>query len=158
MDDVFLINDIAPARLEAERSRVLELICSIVPAEYVFEVGSTAVEGVVGKQDLDFLVRVRSTEFESTRDRLDQLFTRNSAQISSQIYQGYLVSSDLDVAIQLTVENGPQDTFLQFLNLLRDSEVLREQYNQLKRSFNGQPMEQYRDAKRAFIEKAISND
>ena len=75
--------------------------------------------------------------------------------MSSEIYQGYRVESDMDVAIQLTIEGGPHDTFLEFLERLRSDANLRKRYNDLKRKFDGKPMDDYRTAKRQFIESAI---
>lgn len=157
MVEIFRINDVDADTLEIERRRVTALLQACVPAEQVHEVGSTAVQGVVGKGDLDFLVLVPSQDFKSTRFELDQRFPRNPQQLSNDIFQGYTVESDLDVAIQLTVEGGAHDDFLPFLDRLRASASLREKYNQLKQSFDGQPMNEYRDAKRAFIERALSD-
>lgn len=136
------------------------LITSIVNESRLYEVGSTAVDGVIGKQDLDYLVQVPSADFHRTRAALDKAFTRNPDQVSNDIYQGYIVDSEMDVAIQLTVEGGPYDDFLKFLAALRASTDLREKYNKLKSKFDGLPMSEYRDAKHLFIEQvlAASND
>ena len=76
------------------------------------------------------------------------------------MYQGYKVDSDLDVSIQLTVKGGAHDDFLDFLDFLerlRASATLRAEYNELKRSFDGRDMDEYRFAKRAFIERVLSS-
>lgn len=155
MEDVFRVNNLPSKLLQQERERALTLLTQLVSKMFVFEVGSTAVDGILGKQDLDFLVRVPKEHFASTPLLLDENFARNPQQFSSEIYQGYIVDSELDVAIQLTIEGGPQDTFLDFLNLLRSNPELRDQYNQLKKIYDGKPMDIYRDAKRAFIEDAL---
>lgn len=156
MVEVFRITDIDPRVLDAERRRVLALLTAIVPQERVHEVGSTAVPGIVGKQDLDFLVLVQTQDFCSTRRDLDRRFPRNPGQLSNDVYQGYKVDSDLDVAIQLTIEGGAHDNFLVFLAELRASASLRAEYNRLKQAFDGRAMDEYRDAKGAFIEKVLS--
>ena len=155
MTEYFTINDINEVELDAERQRTLAKLGEIVPQDSFFEVGSTAVPGVIGKQDLDFLVRVSKARFANTRSVLDTVFQRNSNQLSTDIYQGYTVKSDMDVAIQLTIEGGPHDTFLEFLERLRKSADLRTRYNDLKRKYDGKPMDDYRNEKRAFIEAAI---
>jgi len=157
MVERFHISDIDPDVLDLERKRILDLLKAHITPEWVHEVGSTAVPGVVGKQDLDFLVLVPATDFLRTSTDLDRLFQRNAEQLSTNTYQGYRVDSDLDVAIQLTVEDGPYDTFLVFLDRLRDSESLRSDYNQLKQAFEGRPMNAYRDAKRLFIERVVAD-
>lgn len=136
----------------------MQLLAKIVPTESVFEVGSTAVAGIIGKQDLDFLVRVPPEKFQATRAALDQAFTRNPEQLSNAIYQGYIVESNMDVAIQLTIEDGPFDNFLAFLDRLRESAELRQEYNELKRQFDGALMADYREAKQVFIERVLASD
>jgi len=155
MTEYFTISDIDEGELDAERQRTLAKLGEIVPQDSFFEVGSTAVPGVIGKQDLDFLVRVPKARFANTRSVLDTVFQRNPNQLSTDIYQGYTVKSDMDVAIQLTIEGGPHDTFLEFLERLRNSADLRTRYNDLKRKYDGKPMDDYRNEKRAFIEAAI---
>jgi GrpB-like predicted nucleotidyltransferase (UPF0157 family) len=157
MNDIFHIAEVPPALLQAERKRLLDLLRGHIPLKFVYEVGSTAILGIVGKQDLDFLVLVPTADFGATRAKLDQLFSRNPNQLSSEVYQGYTVESELDVAIQLTIANGPHDTFLAFLSELRKNVGLRTQYNQLKYAFDGKPMAEYREAKSAFIERVLSN-
>lgn len=133
------------------------MLASIIPADQFHEVGSTAVAGVIGKQDLDFLVLVPKADFLTTRAALDQMFQRNAEQLSNAVYQGYIVSSEPDVAVQLTIKGGPNDNFLEFVELLRGNDRLITRYNKLKEKFDGQPMDKYRAAKRAFIEQALAD-
>ena len=156
MAEKFRINEIDLEALEGERDRVLCLLKACVPSERVHEVGSTAVPGVVGKQDLDFLVLVPPQDFDSARSELDERFARNPDQLSNDVYQGYKVDSDLDVAIQLTIAGGDHDDFLDFLARLRASASLRAKYNELKQAFDGRDMDEYREAKGAFIERVLS--
>jgi GrpB-like predicted nucleotidyltransferase (UPF0157 family) len=152
---VFRVADPDP-RLPAERERVLaELRGALADAE-VLEVGSTAVPGLIGKGDLDVLVRVPPERFAETRARLDAALPRNAEQLSTEIYQGYLVPSPLDVAVQLTVAGGPHDTFVAFLDALRDDPRLVEEYVALKRRWDGQPMDAYREAKGAFVRRVLA--
>lgn len=156
MVDRFHVVELDRATLEAERRRVLALLEGVAPFFEVLEVGSTAVEGVIGKGDLDLLVRVSPSRFVEARALLDARLARNAAQFSDDAFQGYRVESPLDVAVQLTVSGGPYDDFERFLELLRADRSLREAYNELKRAWDGRPMDGYREAKRAFIEAALS--
>ncbi|MCB9669014.1 MAG: GrpB family protein [Alphaproteobacteria bacterium] len=155
LSDVFRIVPADP-RLPAERARVLALLAATVPDAEVFEVGSTAVAGVIGKGDLDVLVRVPEPGFPHLLARLDAVLPRNPAQYASPIYQGYTVPSPLDVALQCTVTGGPHDDFLPFLDALRADPALVDRYNALKRRFDGGSMDAYREAKRAFVEAVLS--
>ena len=142
--------------LQRERQRVLTALGELVPPEWAHEVGSTAVDGLIGKQDLDFLVLTPANAFAATRETLDEHYERNPVQLSSEVYQGYTVQSELDVAIQLTVAGGPHDTFLDFLQKLQTDTGLRASYNALKRRYDGEPMADYREAKSAFIKAALN--
>jgi len=156
MGEIFHILDISAQRLDAARQTTLESLSRVVPTEFIHEVGSTAVPGVIGKQDLDFLVRAPQSQFVQIRGQLDKVFSRNTNQLSNNQYQGYLVESELDVAIQLTIQGCEFDTFLDFNQRLLNDPSLVSGYNALKRRFDGRDMDSYRQAKRQFIEQALS--
>jgi GrpB-like predicted nucleotidyltransferase (UPF0157 family) len=158
MTECFRIIQIDAGLLAAERDRVLALLKTLLPSAAVAEVGSTAVPGVVGKQDIDVAVRVPEANFSETRDILDAHFSRNETQLSNTKYQGYRVTSPLDIAIQLTVQGCEYDFFDRFLNHLRRDAALRASYNQLKMAWDGKPMDEYRAAKSRFIEAVLRGD
>jgi GrpB-like predicted nucleotidyltransferase (UPF0157 family) len=155
-EDVFRIREIDRRQLDNERARLLRLVSGAVPFGIVREVGSTALEDLVGKQDLDFVVRVPADRFGHARAALDFHFARNTAQFADEKFQGYRANSVFDAAIQLTVIGGPHDDFDKFLDRLKGDAALRRAYNELKQAFDGRPMEDYRLAKRAFIEAALA--
>ena len=164
MDDIFRIIEPDPQILDAARDEVLSNLNAQLSGVRIEEVGSTAVDGVIGKGDLDLLVLAPREKFAATRGHLDSLYPRNPEQLSNDEYQGYLVPSMLDVAIQLTIEGTQYDTFLSFLSflsfldLLKSSAALRDAYNQLKRNMHGKPMTEYRAAKSQFIESALASN
>jgi len=152
----FVLRAIDPGELACARDAALMPLRAALPAwAEVLEVGSTAVEGVIGKGDIDLLVLAPAERFDEARAILDTLFARNPDQLSNEQYQGYLVPSELDVAVQLTVRGGPYDSFVAFLDALRASPARVERYNALKRAWDGEPMDAYRAAKAAFIEEVL---
>ena len=155
MAELFHIKTISGPVLEAVRAATLNKLHAVVCAGIVHEVGSTAIPGTIGKQDLDFLVLAPKGQFLLLRERLDSVFARNDQQLTNAHYQGYLVESNLDVAIQLTVAGSQFDTFLAFKTRLLANPALVRDYNQLKTQFDGQPMDLYRHAKRRFIEQTL---
>jgi GrpB-like predicted nucleotidyltransferase (UPF0157 family) len=144
-----------PVGLREEVARVIAQIRAILPDADVHEVGSTAIPALPGKQDIDVLVRVAAAEFSSACHSLDEHFPRNGHQFSSHDYQGYTVPSVFDVAIQTTIRDGPHDNFLDFLTALRRDDALVARYTELKRSFHGRSMSEYRLAKARFIESVL---
>jgi GrpB-like predicted nucleotidyltransferase (UPF0157 family) len=156
--EVFRLSHLDRSVLMAERDRVIAILKSCVSAEWISEVGSTALEGVVGKQDIDILVLVPESSFQEVRGRLDMTLRRNVEQLSDDQYQGYIVESPLDVAVQLTVKGCQYDHFHRFIDVLRDSPALRDAYNTLKIEYDGKLMAEYREAKSAFIRSALGCD
>ena len=156
MTELFEIKNLSPDLLELETARVMALIRGIIPAGEVHEVGSTAVPGTIGKQDIDILVRVPAAAFPAARQVLDSALARDPLQLSTSDYQGYRVESPLDVAVQLTVVDSLHDDLLKFLDVLRSDTVIVQAYNTLKREWNGRPMSEYRQAKDAFIRSVLA--
>jgi GrpB-like predicted nucleotidyltransferase (UPF0157 family) len=153
---LFRIRHHDPLALKRERTRLHNLVRTATPRGSVLEVGSTAVEGVVGKEDIDFAVSVPRDYFGLVRSSLDRQLKRDPNQLSNSEYQGYILDSPFDAAVQLFVEGSQYDTFESFLQLLLNDVSLRHAYNELKRRWDGKPMDLYRTAKREFIETAIS--
>jgi GrpB-like predicted nucleotidyltransferase (UPF0157 family) len=153
----FYIRDFDRGILDGERERILRLIKKVIPFALPREVGSTVVEGVVGKQDLDFALRVPADRFYEAQSILDSQFSRNDVHRPVVGYQGYLVHSQLHVLIHLVVEGGVyDDDFDKFITLLTTDSELRTAYNNLKIACNGQSMTDYKRRKKAFIESALA--
>ncbi|MFC4348935.1 GrpB family protein [Kordiimonas lipolytica] len=157
MTEKFYIQHWDAALLKRQAEATASAVKAILPDADVREVGSTAVAGAIGKQDIDLLVRVAPNAFTEARDTLDEVFPRNSEQLSTCDFQGYLIPDDLDVAVQLTVHGGQYDVFLPFLDALTSDAVLLEAYNQLKRDWHGKSMQDYRTAKSTFIEAVLAD-
>lgn len=158
MVTTFWIRNEDPEALAVSRLQFITAIRTLLPETDVHEVGSTAVPGAIGKQDIDILVRVPANLFDSTRLILDASYERDLTQLSTFDYQGYKLSIDPDVAIQLTVAGGHFDCFMEFIQALRSDPALLWRYNELKRRWNGRSMEEYRKAKAEFIEEVLKQN
>jgi GrpB-like predicted nucleotidyltransferase (UPF0157 family) len=153
--EIFRLREVAPEVLAASSLAAVTAIRALVPEADVQEAGSTAVPGAIGKQDIDIVVRVNAGQFPSARSVLDASYQRNPLQPSTPDFQSYTVSADPDISVQLTVKDSPFDCFHRFLEALRSDAALLARYNDLKRHWNGRPMEDYRKAKAGFIEDAL---
>lgn len=153
--ELFHIVESPPERLDAARDKVLEILRALFPADCYMEVGSTAVEGLVGKGDLDYAVRVPKEIFPDARQKLDRYFQRNPDQLSNEVFQGYIVDAPVDTAVQLLAKDSEYDIFEPFLQILRDDPQARDAYNRFKWQMNGMPMEYYRQEKAKFIEALL---
>ena len=157
ISDIFEIQDIDRDILERERDRALGFLECEIPDLHLMEVGSTAVEGLIGKCDIDLVASVPIDDFDRFRKALDGVLSRDPNQLSSDQYQAYIFPSDLDVKIQLTIKGGPYDKFEEFLNALKEDPKRVSTYNDIKLKWNGRPMEDYRRAKAEFIEFVLSS-
>lgn len=115
-------------------------------------VGSTAIPGCLTKGDLDIVVRVGTPDFAAADAVLASQFSRNEGSLRSETFSSFEdPDSQPHLGIQLTVIDGPQDFFHRFTELLRHSPQLRDDYNALKRRYDGAAMADYRAAKDIFI-------
>ena len=142
--------------IRKEKVRVLRMVRALIPFAEVKEIGSTAVAGVIGKQDLDVLIKVDNNNFGLAKRILDEFFSRNGTQLSNENIQGYRVDSKADISLQLVVKGSPYDCFDDFLTALSQDASLRATYNHLKKQWDGKSMQEYRTAKGHFIEEVLA--
>ncbi|MBB4236229.1 GrpB-like predicted nucleotidyltransferase (UPF0157 family) [Rhizobium esperanzae] len=155
MDSVFRIVSHDCDEFRRERERLFIEVRNVTPVGLLLEVGSTAVPGLIGKEDIDFALIVPADQFVVARADLDKSFQRDGQQLSNFQYQGYVLPSKFDAAVQLTIRGSKFDTFQNFVSKMRRSPSLRRAYNKLKLEWDGKPMDEYRVAKRKFIEDVL---
>ncbi|WP_426616161.1 GrpB family protein [Bradyrhizobium sp. McL0616] len=141
--------------MRTECRRIQRLVEAIVRGKAVIEVGSTAVRGVTGKQDLDFVVRVDAVDFAETTGTLDGHFNRRRRRRSRSDRAAFDIPSRFDATLHVIVAGSSDDNFETFTRALRDHRHLRFEYNELKLKWHGQAMEEYRRRKRHFIERVL---
>lgn len=72
--------------IRKEKVRVLRMVRALIPFAEVKEIGSTAVAGVIGKQDLDVLIKVDNNNFGLAKRILDEFFSRNGTHGLNPLY------------------------------------------------------------------------
>ena len=119
-------------------------------------IGATAVHGCLTKGDLDIVVRVEATDFPAADAALAAHFARNTGSMLSDTFSSFESTSTAPhLGIQLTAIGAPNDFFHTFAEALTGDPDLLARYNALKCAFDGHPMEAYRTAKSAFIERVL---
>ena len=164
-DILLLMPDAGVAQLEAERafSALLTVLTPILPATAdVSHVGATSIPGCVTKGDLDVVIRVQAADFAAAEAALARRFRRNSGSIRTGDFTAFEAPDRVpQLGIQLTTIGGTFDIFHLFAEALRTDPDRLHRYNDLKRAFQGRPMDSYRSAKAAFIDetlRALSDD
>lgn len=149
------------ARDAAERlfERVKRELRGILPATAeVLHIGSTAVPGCLTKGDLDVVVRVARDDFDAADTALAARFTRNLGSIRTNEFAAFEDEACTPhLGIQLTSKDGTFDGFHLFAAALRNDPALVRRYNALKLAHDGQPMDQYRAAKDAFVAEVMND-
>ncbi|HEU4882417.1 MAG TPA: GrpB family protein [Longimicrobium sp.] len=130
---------------------------ALLPRARIEHVGSTAVPGSVTKGDLDICVLVDPADFLEADALLAGRCARNHGSIHTTSFAAFTVDGGaIDVGIQLVAAGSEWDTFVRWRDLLRSHPVLRRAYDELKRRYDGGPMDDYRAAKASFIGEALS--
>jgi len=136
--------------------KVQSQVLTLVPTADVQHVGSTAIPGSLTKGDLDVQVRVTESEYPAAKAQLSKMYSVNLGGFAADDAISFEHSSSLPtLGIHLTVIGGSADIQWKFRDLLAASPALREQYDQLKRQFEGGLMEEYRSAKAEFVSRAL---
>jgi GrpB-like predicted nucleotidyltransferase (UPF0157 family) len=136
--------------------RVEAQVRNLVPSADVQHVGSTAIQGSLTKGDLDVQVRVAGPEYVAAKDKLSKIYAVNTGGFAADdaiSFEDYGTQPPLGV--HLTVIGGSADIQWKFRDLLMASSELRDQYDQLKRRFEGRSMAKYRDAKAEFVSRVL---
>lgn len=156
----FVLVDAEHARENAQRlfETVSASLAGMLPSTAdIRHIGATAVPGCLTKGDLDIVVRIPAEDFEAADALLASRFARNDGSQRTPTFSAF---EDTDchphLGIQLATTDGPSDVFHLFVEALRASPALIEEYNALKRCHDGGDMAVYRAAKDVFVERVLA--
>ncbi len=130
---------------------------TMIPNANIQHVGSSAVDGSISKGDLDIFIGVPRDDHAETIRVFEQhgfkikkgtLRTEELCMLEAECYQ-------IDVAVQIVAFGSKFEFFLEFRDKLRADSKLVQEYNALKRSFQGVSPDKYREAKSQFIERVL---
>ena len=129
------------------------LIKAILPNADVQHVGSTAIPNSLTKGDLDIQVRVKYDEFQFAVEELSKIYSPNDGSVVTESFRAFKDDTTTPpLGIQLTVINSEFDFFWKFRDVLLSNDSYRQEYDELKREYEGKDMEKYRQAKNTFFE------
>lgn len=143
-------SDAANRIFKEQKKRILE----ILPNAEVLHVGSTAVPGSLTKGDLDLSVRISKDNFEGAYKKLKTLYAVDPNNKKTDIIASFKdENQEIPLGIQVTVIGSEHDNFHAHTRAFLNDPKLVQKYNQLKLSFEGKDMDEYRKAKNKFFEK-----
>jgi GrpB-like predicted nucleotidyltransferase (UPF0157 family) len=137
--------------------RTAAILRGLLPASAdIRHIGATAVPGCLTKGDLDIVVRVAAVDFSAADSAIAALLARNTGSTHTDTFSAFEDGGTTPhLGVQLVVVGAPEDGFHTFAEALRRDPDLLARYNDLKRQFDGHPMEVYRAAKDDFIAGAL---
>ncbi|GEM_PF-1101445 len=137
--------------------KVASLLAPHLPSAQLEHVGSTSVPGCLGKGDIDILARVPVDEFAASREVLDRLLPRSTANEPTDSYAEYRwAEAGTRASVHLVAIGGTHDDFHRFKALLLADPDLVQRYNALKLRYRGRSMDDYRAAKSELIDRALA--
>ena len=157
--DFSLHPDPALARAAAHElfERTATILRGLLPASAdIRHIGATAAPGCLTKGDLDIVVRVEAVDFAAADSAIATLLARNTGSTHTDTFSAFEDGgTSPHLGVQLVVAGSPDDCFHSFAEALQRDPDLLARYNDLKRQYDGHPMDVYRAAKDAFIALAL---
>lgn len=156
-ENKFIVREFPPNEIQQCFNDVENKIRPYLPNAEIIHVGSTAVPGCLTKGDMDIVVRVAESEFINSIGVLGKIFGRSDRNPPMDDYAEFdFFGKRLPVSIQLVSINGAYDDFHIVTTILNRDKKILQKFNELKITFNGCDMEDYRQAKNKFFKEIIA--
>jgi GrpB-like predicted nucleotidyltransferase (UPF0157 family) len=157
-ENIFTICEISQNEIQKSYNDVIIKIQPYLPNAEIIHIGSTAIPGCLTKGDIDIVIRVSETDFLNSMCILNKILVRSNRNLPTEDYAEFdFLDSVLPVSIQLVSKNGAYDDFHLIKNIICSDKRILQNYNDLKLTFNGCDMEDYRLAKKVFFNKLLQN-
>lgn len=129
--------------------QISALLAHLLPEAESYHIGSTAIPGALTKGDLDVLLRVESTQFESAVDVLRKHFDVKQSENWEPCFASFGNDTDyvLPLGIQLAVKESDADVFLFIHDYLVGHPEVLEAYNRVKQEYADRSSDEYWAAK-----------
>ena len=154
---------LTPANAIAPRAeRVFLAVCArladLLPAAVVEHVGATSIPGAVTKGDLDLVVCVSDSGFETAIAILKRTFDIRQPENWTESFASFGDDTkyDLPLGIQLVIRGSESDSLIYFRDYLRTHPEALAEYNLLKVQHAAETANDYWKAKDAFIAKIMA--
>ena len=124
---------------------------ALLPPVDIQHVGSCAVPGAWGKFDIDIQIRVNQSDFADVVAIMKSNFEEKHPEIWTDEFVAFSNNKQYLIDLVVTVIDSKHDDFYRVRDALIANPELLEEYNALKRQYEGRPYDEYRKAKMAFL-------
>lgn len=132
--------------------REKELLEKILPLCDIQHVGSCAVPGAIGKFDVDIQIRVDKGVFKKVLETMkDNLKEKHPEMWTDEFAIFKKETEECPIDYCLTVIDSKNDDYYKVRDYFISHPDFLEEYNSMKRSFEGKPYSEYRKAKQSFL-------
>jgi GrpB-like predicted nucleotidyltransferase (UPF0157 family) len=108
---------------------------------------------------LDIQVRIPAELFPMAVDSLSKVYETNEGSTRTDTFAAFKDDSlDPPLGVQLSVIGGEEDFFWKLRDFLKTNDNYRQEYDNLKKQFEGKSMDDYIKAKGEFFEKLMQTD
>lgn len=150
----FLNSDDINAQIEDVFELIARRLHSLLKHPKIVHIGSTAIPNSLTKGDLDVLCLVEDHAFDEAKQILSKHFSSNLGTEDMQGFSSFECSDyEISTGIQLMSRSASQPPFLLWREWLLSDSAVRNEYDDMKRDFNGKSMHLYREAKEVLISK-----
>ncbi|WP_025117628.1 GrpB family protein [Lysinibacillus fusiformis] len=147
--DCELFNEHAEGTFLLQKNRIKMFL----PDVDIQHVGSTAIPNSITKGDLDIQVRVFANQFAQAVELLSNLYDINEESIKTDTFRAFKDdTTNPPLGVQLTVIDADFDFLWKFRDILLENKNYREEYDNLKKEYEGKSMDDYREAKDEFFQ------
>jgi GrpB-like predicted nucleotidyltransferase (UPF0157 family) len=132
-----------------EQKKILE---GILPNVDIQQIGSSSVPGAIGKFDVDIQIRVTPEQFPVVSEIMTKNFIeKHKERLWTNELAVFKSEGDDLIDYVITVIGAKCDDYYRVRDFLISNPDMLNKYNELKRSYEGKPYSEYRQAKGEFL-------
>jgi GrpB-like predicted nucleotidyltransferase (UPF0157 family) len=157
MTDATLVHFYPPGELFQKSAEIFnqekQFLHSLLGDVEIQHVGSSAVPGAWGKFDVDIQIRVPQEKFSEVMKKLIPVLSPKHASVWDDRFGLFSEQpgTQVDIDYMVTVIGDHRDDYYKIRDYFINNPIALDEYNKLKRSFEGKPYDEYRIAKKEFI-------
>jgi GrpB-like predicted nucleotidyltransferase (UPF0157 family) len=120
----------------------------LLPDADIQHVGSCAISGALAKFDINIQIRVGDSEFQNCVEMMKSVYSEKHPELWNH---SFAIFKKDNIDYLLTLKNSKFDDFYRVRDYLIANPKILQEYNDLKRGYEGKPYSEYRKAKIAFL-------
>lgn len=155
MKDTDLVHFIPSDQIFKEAEAIFntqkEILEKLLPEADIQHVGSCAILGALAKFDIDIQIRVSEDNFKKTVEIMNNNFIQKHPELWTEQFSIFKNDNNPPIDYVVTVIDSRHDDFYRVRDYFVTHPDLLQQYNDMKKMYEGKPYAEYRKAKMEFL-------